>query len=473
MDDINELKDQRAHALMSAQDILDLAKRENNRMLTDEETAKSNEFLAKADEIDTKIEKIKADQKQKQLIADSVANRTVPDRRQTRPSDPITEPKASAQITPISRYGSLKAFKGKDAEVNAYRVGMWLVDTLFQPGHRLKAKAHEFCREHGVHAEIRNALSTGIPASGGALVPDAMSTAIIDLRERYGIFRQWCDVMPMPNGNITIPRRSGSVTPYWTGEGVAITPSDPSWNNVNLNAKKLGVITRISTELTEDAIVNVADWLTMDIAQQFAYEEDRVGFNGAGAATDGGILGVITLLQDGNHAAGFYETSATHDLFSEIDNSDITGIMARCPQYARNGAAFFCSQVAADTVFGRLKASAGGNTIDTLASAGITALGQRGVVGSYLGYPVVASQVLPSVDAAGALNDKVQLLFGNLRLSSVLGETRSITFATDSSIYFAEDQLAVKATARLDIVNHSLGDGTTAGPLVGLKGSTS
>lgn len=473
MEDIQELKDQKSHKLLSAQDIINRAKKERGGALTEEETKLSNELLAEADAIQVRIDKINADLEQIKRVEDAITRNTQPEPRRTTPPTPSPEPKATTPIVPVARFGRLKAFTGKDGDFKALETGKWLVATLFPQHHPLRGSANQWCHDHGTYHRIRDALSTGVPASGGALVPESMAQTIIDLREQYGIFRQWADVFPMTSDVHTIPRRSGSVTPSWTAEGVAITASDPSFNNVKLTANKLAALTRISTELTEDAMINIADWVTFDIGQQFAYEEDRVAFNGTGAATDGKIIGVITILEDGSHGGGFYETSATHDLFSEIDNADLTGIMGRLPQYARNGAAWFCSQVCADTVFGRLKATAGGNTLDILASAGITALGQRGVVGSYLGYPIVASQVLPSTDAAGALNNKVQLLFGNLKLSSTLGERRTITFATDSSIYFAEDQIALKATARLDIVNHDLGDNTTAGPLVGLKGSTS
>ena len=92
-------------------------------------------------------------------------------------------------------------------------------------------------------------------------------------------------------------------------------------------------------------------------------------------------------------------------------------------------------------------------------------------MGSYLGYPIVASQVLPT----GTCTSVPMLAFGNLAKCATLGETRTIQFAVDSSIKFVEDQLAIKATARLDINVHSLGNasGGAPGPLVVLKGGSS
>jgi HK97 family phage major capsid protein len=57
----------------------------------------------------------------------------------------------------------------------------------------------------------------------------------------------------------------------FVGEGAALTASDASFDNVKMVAKKLTAFTKISTELSEDSIVNIIDWLTMDIGQQLAY----------------------------------------------------------------------------------------------------------------------------------------------------------------------------------------------------------
>lgn len=471
MKDIQELKEQRSHLLLSANDIANKAKSEN-RLLTAEESKTTDQLIADADRISDEINQIVANQKQQEKIAAAVENLSQPGRRQTAPSEPSSEPRNSQPQLPMARYGRLKAFRGDNAERNAYEAGCFIVAKLFPTEHPVKAKAHRWCAENGTYVAIQNALSTGVPASGGALVPDAMSQTIIDLREQYGILRQWAEVMPMSSDHQIIPRRSGSVSPSWTAEGVAITASDPSFNNVTMTAKKLAALTRISTELSEDAIIAIGDWVTMDIAQQFAYEEDRVGFNGTGASTDGGIRGLMDKVTDSAYSASYKDVAtSSHNTFAELDATDLVTLMAACPQYARNGAAWFCSQVCADLVFGRLKAAGGGNTLETLAMAGITALGQRGVVGSYLGYPIVASQVLPS--STGALTSVPMLAFGNLSKAILIGERRAISFATDSSIYFAEDQVAVKATARMDVNVHSLGDTSTAGPVVVLKGGSS
>src|SRR5690606_120617 len=115
----------------------------------------------------------------------------------------------------------------------AYRSGKWLLASLFG-----NTRAQRWCEQNGV--EYR-AQSEGTNTAGGFLVPEEMSQAIIDLRESYGVFRQNCRVIPMGSENITVPRRAGGLTAYFAGEGVEITESTKTWNQVQLVAKKLGV----------------------------------------------------------------------------------------------------------------------------------------------------------------------------------------------------------------------------------------
>jgi HK97 family phage major capsid protein len=131
------------------------------------------------------------------------------------------------------------------------------------------------------------------------------------------------------------------------------------------------------------------------------------------------------------------------------------------PKYALGNAKFYCSQYAFATVFERLVASAGGNSISTLDGA---------VQYRYLGFPIVITQKLSAVTTAN--NGTIMLLFGDLAKASALGERRQVTIKRSDERYFDQDQVALLGTERVDIVNHDLGDNTTPGPVVGLVGTT-
>jgi HK97 family phage major capsid protein len=49
---------------------------------------------------------------------------------------------------------------------------------------------------------------------------------------------------------------------------------------VRLTAKKIGVLTKYTRELNEDAVINIGDDLAGEIAYAFGAFEDDCGFNG-------------------------------------------------------------------------------------------------------------------------------------------------------------------------------------------------
>ncbi len=112
-------------------------------------------------------------------------------------------------------------------------------------------------------------------------------------------------------------------------------------------------------------------------------------------------------------------------------------------------------------MFQRLLEAAGGLTMEALVE-GPTKLG-------WLGYPIIISEKMPT--STGDLSDVVMFLFGDLSKSSSLGDRRGIRVMLSEHRYFELDQVGVKGTERFDLVNHDVGDNTTAGPVVGLVGN--
>jgi HK97 family phage major capsid protein len=374
---------------------------------------------------------------------------------------PIDIPGNNVERVPATakfRYGKLKAFKGANAEEDAYRSGMFFRAAMFK-----NQPAIDWCRENNV--AITKAQGETVGSSGGYLVPTQFNQAIIDLREEYGTFRQAASVVPMGSDSMTIPRRAGGLTAYFPGENGAITESSKAWGQVTLNAKKIAALTRMSTELSEDAIISIADDLAAEMAYAFAQTEDSCGWNGDGTSTYGGITGVRKKFADqvvagSSTFAGAYDAASGHDTFAEIDANDLAGVMAKLPKYAESGAKWYCSQPAWAMVFQRLIAAAGGNSIGDLTGGKPTR--------SYLGYPVMIDQTLPT--SLGDLSDVAMLFFGDLSKAVTMGERRGIMVKTSEERYFEYDQIAIQATERVDINVHDIGDTSTAGPIIGLIG---
>jgi HK97 family phage major capsid protein len=446
------LRERRDEKVKLAQAILDASG--PDQPLTDQQRKMFDDLTADIEILDADIAR---NIKLENIQADMNTQGTRPGLVQVR--EPDNRPTSIVPANQI-RYSKLKAFSGVDANEDAYRAGMWAMATLWN-----RASAQEWCKQHGIPM-IHNAALEGANTQGGFLVPDVLERAIIDLRETYGVFRQLARVRPMSSDTMNIPRRASGLTAYAIGEAIDITDSTKGWTAVNLTARKWGVLSKYSSEIAEDAIINIGDDLASEIAYAFAVAEDNAGFNGDGTATYHGITGVVTKFTNQvsggtSTYTGALDAASGHDTFAEIDSTDLTNLMAKLPQYAvqRPDCGWICSQAAYAVVFQRLLAAAGGNTQVNLAGR---------MMDAYLGYPVYKSQAMPT--STGDLSDKCMLLFGSPSAAMSMGTRRGVTLATSMDRYFESDQIAIRGTERFDIVVHDIGDTATAGPLVALIG---
>ena len=71
-----------------------------------------------------------------------------------------------------------------------------------------------------------------------------------------------------------------------------------------------------------------------------------------------------------------------------------------------------------------------------------------------LGYPVEFVSAMPSAEA----NDQVCAVLGDLKLGAYLGERRQLEIAKSDDVYFANDQIGIRGTERVDINAHGVGD---------------
>ena len=350
----------------------------------------------------------------------------------------------------------LQAFANtRDGNLSAYRSAQWLRASLLGD-----PKALNWCATNGIQVDVRASHSAGENAKGGVLVPEEFSATIIRLVDDYGVFRRNSRVVPMSADTLNIPRRTGGLTAHYVGENVEGTESDTAWDNVSLVAKKMMILSRMSSEIADDALISMADMLAMEAALAFALKEDTGGFNGTGSATDGGIVGVLVKAIDGNHGLARVAATAPHNILTEIDADDLLRLMSAIPAYAKSQSRWYCSPAALDVVFNAIKIAGGGNSFDNLANAPAP---------SFLGYPIELSPLFPD-DPVADYNDIPMIAFGNLAQASTLGVRRELRFATTDSRYWEQDQIGIKATMRHDINVHDLGSATVKSPFAVLVG---
>lgn len=396
-------------------------------------------------DLDKAIERKKEADALKATLATDVRDTGTQERR-------TTVPAAAKRVAP------LKHIIGENAEERAYRAGNFFLASMFG-----NEKAAVWCRENGLL--VQKAQSEGVNSAGGVFVPEEMQNEIILLRNNYGLARRLVNVVPMGRDTITTPKWVSGLTMYYTGEGVAATASQAAWTNVRLTAKKGSVLTLWSSELDEDAVINIGDNLTSEIAYAFAKGEDDALFQGDSTSTYGGITGLRSIFNTGvGTLAGSVDAASGHDTMAEIDATDLAAVQGKLPQYVydRGNPAWFCSQTMWANVFERLIGASGGVTKDQASGRTIR---------EYNGYPVYISASLlapaaPTTDAS----DVAMILFGDINMAVSMGDRRGMTIARSTEYKFAEDQIAIKGTERFDINAHGTGDNTTPGPIVALMG---
>ncbi|KKN06774.1 hypothetical protein LCGC14_1073800 [marine sediment metagenome] len=439
-----EIKERAVKEAEAAREIKDKADQEG-RGLNAEEALAFDKHLAEADRLEQEA------QRQEKLESIEM-KQAAPAERKVAPE--LANGKRIEVVTPeLFRYSKLRAFIGPKAEVNAYTAGKWLLAVTTD-----NAAARQWCRDRGVEIRVQ---VEGINTAGGFVVPDVMERAIIDLRENYGMFRANARVVPMASDHVNIPRRAGGVDAYFVGETTAITESEKSWNQVELTAKKLGALVRMSTDLSEDAIINIADDLAQEMAWAFAKKEDECGLDGDGTLTYGGMHGLTVMFIDGTHTKGQDAGTSPYTSWSHATFADeIVAVMALAPAYALANAKWYIHPSGKAGLFDALALQAGGAQVREMVN-GISAP-------MFAGYPIVVSAAMPSAP----VNTKVAFFFGDLALSTTFGDRRGITIKVSTERYLEYDQIGIQATERFCIVNHDIGDNTNAGPLIASIGTT-
>jgi len=435
------------------------------RDLTEDEQRDFDALTASVETLDARIERVEKLAKMEAESTTAVETETIDETVKEVAS--VTKPVPQVVIPATVRRGAILhnivgERDGVSAEERAYRAGKWI---LACAGHK---PSIQWCADRGIAPRWTATHEEGVNTTGGYLVPDEIDRDIIDLSNKYGIFRQKARVSQMASETKSRPRRTSGLTAYFVGESEAATESTKGWDNTTLTAKKLVVLSRISSELREDAIISVADDLVGEIGKAFAEKEDNCGFIGTGTGTYGGIVGTNQRLLDVNgvdDGGGLVLGAGT--TMAAITLANLIKVISILPDYAESGAEWYCHKLFFHQVMSALLAAGGGNTIATL---------EGGPTGrQFLGYPVNYSNVFPNSDATS----QILCIFGDLRLAADYGDRRAtqIAFSEHASVgsesVFERDQIAVRGTERFDINVHDVGTASAAGPIVGLISAAS
>jgi len=275
------------------------------------------------------------------------------------------------------------------------------------------------------------ALSEGTDSAGGYLVPEEFSAKVLDIASDVGYARRLGTVISMARDVLNIPKLGSKPAVSWVSEGGQVATGEPTFGQVQLVAKKAGLIVPVTAELFEDTAVDISALLSRIFAEALASAEDEQAFVGDGTVFTGilNVSGVNTVTLPSSKTA-----------FSDITADDLINLISAVPATVAPKSAFFMHR----SVLAKIKTLTDGN-------------------GAYLfdprdktiwGYPVYLIESLPAMADSAA--DKAFIIFGDPTWL-YLGDRKQMSVAladqatVGSTKLFEQDMVAIRVVERVAI----------------------
>lgn len=164
--------------------------------------------------------------------------------------------------------------------------------------------------------QVLNALQEGTDSEGGYLVPDEYEKTLVEALEEENIFRGLAHVIQTGSGDRKIPIVASKGSAYWIDEEASFTESDDTFGQISIGAYKLGTMIKVSDELLNDSVFDLASYIAREFARRIGSAEEDSFINGDGSGKPLGILAESGGAQTGVTAAS--ATAVTADELMDL-----------------------------------------------------------------------------------------------------------------------------------------------------------
>lgn len=383
MKEILNMREKRAKAWGTAKAFLEM-KRDTDGTVSAEDAATYDKMVETVDQLGAEIARL-----ERQHVIDMEMNK------------PTSSPM-------MGKPGAEEPDQKKGRASDAYKTAFWRV-----------------MRQKTVPHEIYNALQVGTESEGGYLVPDEYERTLIDKLEEQNIFRSLAHVISTSSGDRKIPVVASKGTAAWIDEEAQYPESDDAFGQVAIGAYKLATMIKVSEELLNDSVFDIAAYIAKEFARRIGAAEEEAFFTGNGTGRPTGILSASTGAEIGVTAA-----SAIALTFDEVMDLYYS---LRSP-YRRN--AVFIMNDATIKALRKLKNGNG----DYIWQPSVTA----GVPDTILNRPVHTSAFMPTLAA-----DAKTILFGDLGYYWVADRVGR-SFKRLNELYAPTGQVGFQASQRVD-----------------------
>jgi len=395
------------------------------------------------DKTDTELVAAEArlDDENKRRKAESVSHRLDEIKAPVRQTATYTAPAVLTNRTKVPAHMPLKAFRSAD---DAYDCGLWLKAALLN---------HTESREILSYRQPEwRAQTEGTDSAGGYTVPDPVAATVIQVLEETSAAMKLARVLPMSSDTMKVPRVVSGNAVKVPGEATAATASDLVFGQFSLVAATRIVLTLISNELMQDAVVNMGDIVINRAAHEIALNMDDMYLNADNGTDEGGIIGLIELIDDLTTPP--LKVTAAGNTYAEVTLANFNTVKGTLPDKYHSNAKWVMSRSFYAQAVERLEYAAGGNTPGTIAGATTPTL---------FGHPIVFTEKMPA-----EANSACAALFGDFENTSVLGIRRDVEVATSADRYFELYATGIRTAMRWDVDFADYGTDSAVQGIVGL-----
>ncbi len=272
-------------------------------------------------------------------------------------------------------------------------------------------------------------------------VPTVYVPQIVELVWNYGQMRQYGTTWPLGAGTVKLPRlKAGEDAFAFLGVGTAgmsqaVPQKKVTAELVTFTANKFGGLIIIPTELEQDTFIAMGQFLARYIARRFAFGEDDTAFNGDGTATYANITGVKTYCT--TNTAYLEQLGAGKTKPSDATLNNFRNLRARVSAAALAESAYYMN-ITMDAL------------LCTFNTIGAPQVYQRNGMNATLdGYPIRWTGVHQAYGTAAAASAHLAS-FGALSYT-YLGERGQPRVESSRDVYFATDEIALRALERIDV----------------------
>ena len=266
-------------------------------------------------------------------------------------------------------------------------------------------------------------------------MPIAYAQEVVELVWTFGQFRRYATVYPL--GTLTTKLPKLSTTPAFgvIAQSGSAAEKSPQIGFVTFTAFKSGGIVRVPSEIDSDSVVQLGQFLARYIAREMARWEDSVGYLGDGTGTYGSVSGIG---KKADALGNKIQLATTKTKPSDITVADLRNLRGKVDAAALAMGAYYMHPTMESFLAGLNNAT------------NLTPYVANGRNGPTLdGFPVRWIGVMPIFDQSAHIN-QYQVLFGD-HSYWYFGERTGLDIQTSRDVYFATDEVGIRALERFDI----------------------